>query len=207
MLRNTINTVIILTLLIYEIKIEKYTKRFTRAIKNLYCIKQLPADYSCLARTSLWWFQAVPKASGRWQHTPEVGYICPLGREARKSEAGHMSHGSRKAYIESISTLNLKLYWHYWHITWTCIDILLELLLTLLTHYLNLYWHYDPYMTQKETRHGLVWKWATLLSRTQQPEADAKYMSLHVECESTSLPSEYLDSVRDSAKAKTDSKA
>jgi hypothetical protein len=36
MLRNTINTVIILTLLIYEIKIEKYTKLFTRAIKNLH---------------------------------------------------------------------------------------------------------------------------------------------------------------------------
>jgi hypothetical protein len=90
MLRNTINTVIILTLLIYEIKIEKYTKLFTRAIKNLHCIKQLQKECSCLARTSLVWFQAVPKASGRWQNTPEVGYICPLSREARKSEMGHI---------------------------------------------------------------------------------------------------------------------
>jgi hypothetical protein len=86
----TINTVIILILLIYEMKVEKYTKIFTRAIENWHCIKQLPAEYSCLARTSLWWFQAVLKASSRWQHTTEVGYICSLCREARKSEVGHI---------------------------------------------------------------------------------------------------------------------
>jgi hypothetical protein len=50
----------------------------------MHCIKQLPAEYSCLARTSLWWFQAVPKASGRWQHTPEVVCTCPLGRKHEK---------------------------------------------------------------------------------------------------------------------------
>jgi hypothetical protein len=90
MLRNTINTVIIFILLIYELKIEKYTKFFTQAIKNTHCMEQLPAEDSCLARISLWWFQAVPKASGRWQYTPEVGYICSFGREARKSEVGHI---------------------------------------------------------------------------------------------------------------------
>jgi hypothetical protein len=86
----TINMVIILILLIYEIKVEKYTKIFTIAIKNWHCIKQLAVEYSCLAWRSLWWFHAVPKASGRWQHTTEVGYICSIGREARKSAVGHI---------------------------------------------------------------------------------------------------------------------
>jgi hypothetical protein len=95
MLRNTISKVIILALLIYETKVEKYVKNLHTSDQNLALHQTTSSriqlfDSTRTTRRSLWWFQAVPKASGRWQNTTEVGYTCSIGREARKNAVGHI---------------------------------------------------------------------------------------------------------------------
>lgn len=82
MLLNITNTVIILTLSIYELKIEKYTKIFTPATKTVNSITKNPADYSCVAEQVCDGFKQY--------HRLPVGSICPISREARKSKVGHI---------------------------------------------------------------------------------------------------------------------